>query len=174
MANAKKSLEIFYAGAAISLEIARDEEHETNKIICRIQTNGVGHTLDVTHDLVGSADFRELQKWSPSAIGLGRAPYKIKAGEEETSYAGTAQLLKAIFEIGKHGLTIQRYKGLGEMNPTQLWETTMNPETRLLLKVKLEDLAGVDNIFSTLMGDEVEPRRNFIQQHALEVKNLDV
>jgi DNA gyrase subunit B len=60
------------------------------------------------------------------------------------------------------------------MNPTQLWETTMNPETRLLLKVKLEDLAGVDTIFSTLMGDEVEPRRNFIQQHALEVKNLDV
>ena len=174
VANAKRSLEIFYAGAAISLEIARDEEHETNKIVCRIQTNGVGHTLDVTHDLVGSADFRELQKWSPSAIGLGRAPYKIKAGEEETSYSGTAQLLKAIFEIGKHGLTIQRYKGLGEMNPTQLWETTMNPETRLLLKVKLEDLAGVDNIFSTLMGDEVEPRRNFIQQHALEVKNLDV
>src|SRR5437870_820259 len=174
VANAKKCLEIFYAGAAISLEIARDEEHETNKIVCRIQTNGVGHTLDLTHDLVGSADFRELQKWSPSAIGLGRAPYKIKAGEEETSYPGTAQLLKAIFEIGKHGLTIQRYKGLGEMNPTQLWETTMNPETRLLLKVKLEDLAGVDNIFSTLMGDEVEPRRNFIQQHALEVKNLDV
>src|SRR5438105_3305762 len=174
VANAKKCLEIFYAGAAISLEIARDEEHETNKIVCRVQTNGVGHTLDVTHDLVGSADFRELQKWSPSAIGLGRAPYKIKAGEEETSYSGTAQLLKAIFEIGKHGLTIQRYKGLGEMNPTQLWETTMKPETRLLLKVKLEDLAGVDTIFSTLMGDEVEPRRNFIQQHALEVKNLDV
>ena len=83
-------------------------------------------------------------------------------------------MLKAIFEIGKHGLTIQRYKGLGEMNPTQLWETTMNPETRLLLKVKLEDIAGVEDIFSTLMGDEVEPRRNFIQQHALEVRNLDV
>jgi DNA gyrase subunit B len=174
VANAKKSLEIFYPGAAIALDIARDEEHESNKIVCRIQTNGVGHVLDVTHDLVGSADFRELQKWSPSAIGLGRPSYKVKAGEEETSYPGTAELLKAIFEIGKRGITIQRYKGLGEMNPTQLWETTMNPETRLLLKVKLEDIAGVEDIFSTLMGDEVEPRRNFIQQHALEVKNLDV
>ncbi len=174
VANVKKTLEVFYPGAMVSLEISRDEEHESSKIACRVQTNGVGHALDVTHDLVGSADFRELQKWSPSAIGLGRAPYKIKAGEDETSYPGTSDLLKAIFEIGKHGLTIQRYKGLGEMNPTQLWETTMNPETRLLLKVTLEDLAGVDTIFSTLMGDEVEPRRNFIQQHALEVKNLDV
>ena len=77
-------------------------------------------------------------------------------------------------ETGKKGLALQRYKGLGEMNPDQLWETTMNPETRTLLQVKLEDIAGVEDIFSTLMGDEVEPRRNFIQQHAQEVKNLDV
>src|SRR5207253_5778393 len=106
--------------------------------------------------------------------GLGRPPYKVRAEGEETEHRGTAELLQAILEIGKKGLTLQRYKGLGEMNPTQLWETTMNPETRTLLRVKLEDLAGVEDIFSTLMGDEVEPRRNFIQQHALEVKNLDV
>jgi DNA gyrase subunit B len=174
VANTKKMLEIFHPGAAVTLDIVRDEEHESNKVVCRVQTNGMPHTVEVTHDLVGSADFRELQKWSPSAIGLGRAPYKLKADEVEYSYPGTAELLKAILEIGKQGLTIQRYKGLGEMNPTQLWETTMNPETRTLLKVKLEDIAGVEDIFSTLMGDEVEPRRNFIQQHALEVKNLDV
>ena len=82
--------------------------------------------------------------------------------------------LPAILEIGKQGLNIQRYKGLGEMNPTQLWETTMDPEKRTLLQVKLEDMAGVDEIFSVLMGDEVEPRREFIQKHALEVRNLDV
>ena len=141
----------------------------SNKIL-----NGVTHSFDVTHELVGSAEFRELQKLSPSAIGLGRAPYKMKADGQEQLQPATAELVKAILDKGKHGLGIQRYKGLGEMNPNQLWETTMNPEVRTLLKVKLEDVPGVDEIFTILMGDEVEPRRNFIQAHALEVRNLDV
>jgi DNA gyrase subunit B len=98
----------------------------------------------------------------------------MKYGGAQAEYPGTAELVRAILETGKKGLGLQRYKGLGEMNPTQLWETTMNPETRTLLQVKLEDVAGVDEIFSILMGDEVEPRRDFIQQHALEVRNLDV
>jgi DNA gyrase subunit B len=174
VANVKKTLTVFYPDASIELDIAGDEEHESNKIVCRVLTNGRVQALEVTHDLVGSADFRELQKWAASAIGLGRAPYKVKAGEEETEHRNTAELLRAILELGKRGLTLQRYKGLGEMNPTQLWETTMNPETRTLLRVKLEDLAGVEDIFSTLMGDEVGPRRDFIQKHALEVRNLDV
>jgi DNA gyrase subunit B len=134
----------------------------------------VTHGLDVTHELVGSADFRELQKLTPSAIGLGRAPYKLKAKGQEVLYRSTDELVRAILDTGKQGLTIQRYKGLGEMNPGQLWETTMNPEKRTLLRVTLEDLTGVDEIFTILMGDEVEPRRNFIQTHALEVRNLDV
>src|SRR5207245_412227 len=84
VANVKKTLTIFYPEASIELEIAGDEEHESNKIVCRVLTNGRVQALEVTHDLVGSADFRELQKWAASAIGLGRAPYKVKAGEEET------------------------------------------------------------------------------------------
>ena len=92
----------------------------------------------------------------------------------EVSYSTSADLVKEILESGKKGLSIQRYKGLGEMNPGQLWDTTMDPETRSLLQVTLEDVTGVDEIFTILMGDEVEPRRNFIQQHALEVRNLDV
>jgi DNA gyrase subunit B len=92
----------------------------------------------------------------------------------ETEHASTAELVRVILAIGKEGVHIQRYKGLGEMNPEQLWETTMNPETRTLLHVKLEDIPGVEDIISKLMGDEVEPRRAFIQQHALEVRNLDV
>src|SRR5262249_36705320 len=132
------------------------------------------HELEVTHDLLGSADFRELQKLSPSAVGLGRAPYKLKANETEKEVPSAAELVREILEMGKQGLGLQRYKGLGEMNPGQLWETTMNPETRTLMQVMLEDVTGVDDIFSILMGDEVEPRRDFIQQHALEVRNLDV
>jgi DNA gyrase subunit B len=98
----------------------------------------------------------------------------LKAKGQAQQQTETAELVKAILDMGKQGLSIQRYKGLGEMNPEQLWETTMNPEMRTLLKVNLEDITGVDEIFTILMGDEVEPRRNFIQAHALEVRNLDV
>jgi DNA gyrase subunit B len=174
IANVKKTLRIMYPKLESAIEILADEEHQSNKVLCRLQANGAVFGLDVTHDLVGSADFRELQKLAPSAIGLGRAPYKLKAKGEEQVLRSTADLVRTILDLGKQGLAIQRYKGLGEMNPGQLWETTMNPEARTLLRVKLEDVPGVDEIFTILMGDEVEPRRNFIQTHALEVRNLDV
>jgi DNA gyrase subunit B len=174
VAKVTQSLAAVFPKVTPSLEILDDEEHQSHKVICRLHANGVTHELDVTHDLVGSADFRELQKQAPSAIGLGRAPYKLKAKGEDHLYQSTDELVKALLAMGKQGLSIQRYKGLGEMNPGQLWETTMNPEMRTLLRVTLEDLTGVDEIFTILMGDEVEPRRNFIQTHALEVRNLDV
>ena len=163
-----------YPQSRLTLAIQEDEEHRSHKIFCQLPTNGMISTLTVSHELVGSADFRELQKISPSAIGLGRPMYKLKSKTGVAEYATSEEFVQAILDIGKKGLTLQRYKGLGEMNPTQLWETTMNPETRALLQVKLEDMTGVDEIFTILMGDEVEPRRNFIQQHALEVRNLDV
>jgi DNA gyrase subunit B len=172
--NVQRSLAGVFPKVTPALDVLDDEEHQSNKVVCRLHTNGVTYQLDVTHDLVGSADFRELQKLASSAIGLGRPPYKLKAKGHENPYQSTDELVKAILEIGKQGLSIQRYKGLGEMNPGQLWETTMNPEMRTLLRVTLEDLTGVDEIFTILMGDEVEPRRNFIQTHALEVRNLDV
>ncbi len=84
------------------------------------------------------------------------------------------QLLKMLIEEGKKGLGVQRYKGLGEMNPDQLWETTMNPEKRILLQVKIEDTVETDEIFTVLMGEEVEPRREFIQNNALQVTTLDI
>ncbi len=172
--NVTQSLAVVFPNVTPTFDILVDEEHQSNKVACRLHASGVTHELDVTHDLVGSADFRELQKLTPSAIGLGRAPYKLKAKGEEKSFQSTDELVKVILDTGKQGLSIQRYKGLGEMNPGQLWETTMNPEIRTLLRVTLEDLTGVDEIFTILMGDEVEPRRNFIQTHALEVRNLDV
>jgi DNA gyrase subunit B len=174
VANIKKGLSLAHPKATIAVDIADDEEHRSNKIICTVQSSGLTRSQEITHEIVASAEFRELQKLAPSSIGLGRPPYKLKAKGVEAQYTGTGELVKAILEIGKQGLNIQRYKGLGEMNPTQLWETTMDPEKRTLLQVKLEDMTGVDEVFSVLMGDEVEPRREFIQKHALEVRNLDV
>lgn len=85
-----------------------------------------------------------------------------------------ADVMEMIVNAGKSGLSIQRYKGLGEMNPEQLWETTMDPQRRNFLQVELGDLEEVENMFTTLMGDQVEPRRLFIEQHAAQVKNLDI
>ena len=174
VADVRATLALVYPKAEPTIDILEDEEHQSSKLVCKVATGGIAYQLDVTHELVGSADFRELQKQAPSAMGLGKPPYKIKIKGADVHKNGSAELVQAILEEGKQGLNIQRYKGLGEMNPSQLWETTMDPEKRTLLRVKLEDVTGVDEIFTILMGDEVEPRRNFIQQHALEVRNLDV
>jgi len=167
-------LSLVFSEGTVSMEIQPDEEYDTHKIVCRLAGNGNRKTFVLNHDLVGSADFRELQKLAPAVLGLGRPPYRLKRKGVESTHSTSAELVKEILESGKKGLSIQRYKGLGEMNPGQLWDTTMDPATRSLLQVTLEDTTGVDEIFTILMGDEVEPRRNFIQQHALEVRNLDV
>jgi DNA gyrase subunit B len=99
--------------------------------------------------------------------------YKVKSGSREIYCYTDAELEKALKQFGSK-TDVQRYKGLGEMNPDQLWQTTMDPDKRILLKVNVESDSAADDILTTLMGDKVEPRRNFIQKHALEVKNLDV
>jgi DNA gyrase subunit B len=104
----------------------------------------------------------------------GYPPYSVENGDQKQRLRSLKELLQHILESGKKGQDIQRYKGLGEMNPEQLWETTMNPETRVFLQVRIEDAVEANDIFSTLMGDEVEPRRKFIEEHALTVKNLDI
>ncbi|MEM4266627.1 MAG: toprim domain-containing protein, partial [Candidatus Nanoarchaeia archaeon] len=100
--------------------------------------------------------------------------YKVRKGKKDYYVKNDEELQKLLDEIGKDDVSIQRFKGLGEMNPEQLWETTMNPETRTLKQVTIEDAVGADQMFSILMGDQVQPRRHFIFRYAKEVKNLDV
>jgi DNA gyrase subunit B len=100
--------------------------------------------------------------------------YRIKKGKATHYVYSDVQLEQKLEEMGRQGAGIQRFKGLGEMNPDQLWDTTMDPDTRTLVKVMLENAMEADEIFTILMGDKVEPRRLFIEQHAREVKNLDI
>jgi DNA gyrase subunit B len=160
--------------AATEILLEEDEEHKGYRVICRMQRNGRAYQAALGEDLITTPEFRELQGLSPALLGLGRPPFVMKEKGEERRFRTTQELTEAILALGKQGLTIQRYKGLGEMNAGQLWETTMNPETRTLLHVSVEDAVKADEIFTILMGDQVEPRREFIQRHALEVKNLDV
>ncbi|MCJ7646112.1 DNA gyrase subunit B, partial [bacterium] len=99
---------------------------------------------------------------------------KIRCNGEEFDVHSFDEMLEVVKKLGRKGINIQRYKGLGEMNPSQLWETTMDPKKRTLLQIQLEDAVEADRIFTTLMGDKVEPRKNFIQAYAPEVRNLDV
>ena len=103
-----------------------------------------------------------------------KAAYQVNDEKSEKRLPNLREVLGYVKALGKKGLALQRYKGLGEMNPSQLWETTMNPDTRTLLQVKIDDAVVTDEIFNILMGDAVEPRRKFIEENALNVKNLDI
>lgn len=162
------------ASDTLEYRIEPDEEHGSFQMFCHIKKNGLSQRFCINESLVTSPEFRELKALSPQKLGLGLPPYRMNDGEQEMHFETADAIVQHVLERGKKGLSIQRYKGLGEMNPNQLWETTMDPEKRTLLKVTLENAYETDEIFSVLMGDAVEPRRNFIQQHAAEVKNLDV
>jgi DNA gyrase subunit B len=173
-------LAVFPALAA-EVDVAADEEHKAHKLLVRYLASGLRQTLDVDHAFVTTGEFRELVTVSPPALGLGAPPYRFREKAADAKIAGAERsvptatgLLAAILEHGKKEMTIQRYKGLGEMNPEQLWETTMDPEKRTLLRVNPGDAVAADEMFTVLMGDEVEPRRAFIEKHAREVKNLDI
>ncbi len=130
------------------------------------------HALDLA--LLGSLDALRLNERHKHLAEVYGSPAKLRRKTETINVHGPRGLLDAIYEAGRKGVSLQRYKGLGEMNPEQLWETTLDREVRTLLQVKVGDLSEADEIFSKLMGDVVEPRREFIQQNALSVANLDV
>ena len=134
---------------------------------------GVKEVMVIDAALIGSADARALNSLAPKLREVYAEPPVLRRKEATDTIAGPIALIELVFAFGRKGLTSQRYKGLGEMDAEQLWETTLDPEARSLLQVKVNDATDADALFSQLMGDEVEPRKNFIQDNALNVANLD-
>ncbi|WP_313612447.1 DNA topoisomerase (ATP-hydrolyzing) subunit B [Agrobacterium sp.] len=135
---------------------------------------GVKEVAMLDMNLIGSADARYIDQLSVRLADIYRVQPVLTRKEGNITISGPRELLDAIFASGRKGLSMQRYKGLGEMNAEQLWETTLDPNVRSLLQVKVADATDADGLFSRLMGDEVEPRRDFIQENALSVANLDI
>ncbi|MBB6012075.1 DNA gyrase subunit B [Aquamicrobium lusatiense] len=135
---------------------------------------GVREIVHLDMGLINSADARQLDRFAPRLSEIYSQQPVLRRKEGSQTISGPLALLDAVFAIGRRGLTMQRYKGLGEMNAEQLWETTLDPNVRSLLQVKVNDASGADELFARLMGDEVEPRREFIQDNALSVANLDI
>jgi DNA gyrase subunit B len=151
-----------------------DPETETPILQFTVGGNGTGKRIVITTEFLSQYEFRQMAKAYEQLSAFGMPPYEVKHGEDTMTFSSVDALLEQIYKLAEKGLSIQRYKGLGEMNPEQLWETTMNPETRRLLQVTIQDGVGAEELFTILMGDQVEPRRVFIQDNALDVKNLDI
>jgi DNA gyrase subunit B len=157
--------------AKVEAKLEREEEHEAWKVEYLDPTKG---TRIIGQDLVLQPEYRRMRTIARQVAKYNQPPFAVIRETKQESKPDWRELLEHVKSEGMREVSIQRYKGLGEMNAEQLWSTTMNAETRTLLKVDLQDLAETENIFSTLMGEDVESRRKFIEENALDVRNLDV
>lgn len=160
--------------AYYEIDLVQDAERGWWLPQVKVTSHGVTHNFMINKDLFLSADYRKLTTFGDKLNQLLKPGAYIQRDEKKHAIDSFAQAMTWLIAEAKKGQTIQRYKGLGEMNPDQLWETTMDPEKRCLLQVRVEDAVAADQIFTTLMGDEVEPRRQFIESNALDVVNLDI
>jgi len=152
---------------------AASEGHAARVIVHKTEHGTPSHKY-LPREFFESAEYQRIAELARTLAGLiGEGAY-VTRGNERQEIGSFKEAMKWLFDQAKKGQTIQRYKGLGEMNPEQLWETTINPQTRRLLQVKIDDAVAADDIFTTLMGDQVEPRREFIEKNALSVANLDI
>jgi DNA gyrase subunit B len=165
-----------YAPETLPLRVFINAKSETQDAEMIIETlhNGAPAESKITLNWLKSIELRELKRHAGQISLLGEAPFEVKRGQSNHEAKTVFELSELLDLLAKKGQTIQRYKGLGEMNPSQLWETTMDPSHRVFLQVRIEDIVEADGAFSDLMGDEVEPRKEFIEKVALEVVNLDI
>lgn len=157
----------------VSMDIEKDEEESKYYIDVKSRRDGLSRRTLIDFDLTESPSFAEIVSITERVGALGQLPLTMQMDEKRIEVPSFSGLAELILEHGRKNLSIQRYKGLGEMNAEQLWDTTMNPEHRKILQVTVEDAVKANEIFSTLMGDQVEPRRDFIERNALNVVNLD-
>ncbi|MFA4916007.1 MAG: DNA topoisomerase (ATP-hydrolyzing) subunit B [Syntrophales bacterium] len=176
-----KRVAVTMGNGLLDYTVEADQEHGGYKLAFRTKREGNITATCVDKGVLKTPKFLEIQVLLRQSDTLTKRPFIVvtkdngEKKEKETVYLNTVtDLIDYVINIGKKGLSLQRYKGLGEMNPEQLWETTMNPEKRTLLQVRVEDAVLADEIFTTLMGDQVEPRKDFIYKNALFASNLDV
>lgn len=155
-------------------QAVEDEEHGGLLVQVTWNRNGRRRAVELGYGLMRTYEYGQLVELQRHLQGFDLPPFHLAIESSHEALASPEELVERIYQAARQGLSIQRYKGLGEMNPDQLWSTTMNPETRRLLQVRVEDAAEADELFTVLMGDLVEPRRDFIERNALEVTNLDI
>jgi DNA gyrase subunit B len=161
-------------GSQYDVHVRKDQERNLYLPVVKFYNHGVDYETVLGRDFFASSEYRQLTALGETLTGLIGEEGRIQRGEKSESIREFDQALDWLMKEAARGYSIQRYKGLGEMNPEQLWETTMDPESRRMLQVTIEDAIMADQMFTTLMGDNVEPRREFIEQNALNVANLDV
>ena len=160
------------SGVFYRSEIKQDEDKKLSLVIIKT-LHGLDHEYVLDNIFLSSTDYSHLSALGNKLDSLLSEDAYIERGEKQSLVGSFDQVVDWLFNEAKKGQNIQRYKGLGEMNPDQLWDTTMNPETRRMLQVCIEDAVSADEVFTTLMGDQVEPRREFIEANALTATNID-
>jgi DNA gyrase subunit B len=155
----------------LKVKVVQDEEHSTWSVVYQDSEHGE-RTIGV--EWAGQPEFKRLRALSRQTEKFNKPPFVVVRETRKETIGNWRELVAHLRNEGMRDCTVQRYKGLGEMNPGQLWDTTMNADSRTLLEVRLEDAVECEEIFSTLMGEDVESRRKFIEENALDVRNLDV